>query len=71
VLGHSPGVGEGAAEEHLDVRVEAAELIAGPAHQRVVYRRVHAEQDLPAFAHEYREPAFTTGDGGCSPQSTT
>jgi len=51
VLGHSPGVGEGAAEQHLDVPVEAAELVAGPAHQRIVDRGVHAEQYLPALAH--------------------
>jgi hypothetical protein len=51
LLWHSPGVGERPAEDHLDVRVEAAELVAGPARQRVVDRWVHAEQDLPAFAH--------------------
>jgi hypothetical protein len=51
VLWHAPGIGQRAAEEHLDVGVEAAELVAGPAHQGVMDRGVHTEQDLAALAH--------------------
>ena len=51
--------------------VEAAELVAGPAHQRVVHRGIDPQQDLSAGSHVYSEPALTTADGGCSPHSTT
>src|SRR5438034_1902976 len=36
LLGHPPGVGERPAQQHLDVSVDAAELVVGPADQRVV-----------------------------------
>jgi hypothetical protein len=71
VLGHPSGVAERPAQQHLDLRVEAAQLVVGPADQRVVNRRVDPEQDLSALPHEYSDPALTTGDGGCSPHSTT
>jgi hypothetical protein len=68
---HSPGVGNGTAEQHLDVRVEAAELIAGPAHQPVPDRRVARESSTCRRWLSFKASrAFTTGDGGCSPQST-
>jgi hypothetical protein len=41
------------AEEHLDVGVEAAELVGRPAGEGVVDRRVDAEENLFALAaHE-------------------
>jgi hypothetical protein len=51
VLGHPAGVGERPAQEHLDVGVEAAELVAGPAHQRVMDRGIDTEQYLAAISH--------------------
>ena len=50
VLGHPGGLGERAAQQHLHVGVDAAELVVGPADQRVMDGRVDAEQDLPALA---------------------
>jgi hypothetical protein len=44
--------------------VEAAELVVGPADQRVLHGWVDAEQDLSAFAHVYGEPVLTNGEGG-------
>jgi hypothetical protein len=51
-LRHPPGANECSAEQHFDVGVDAPELVVGPADQRVMDRRIEAEQDLPAFAHE-------------------
>jgi hypothetical protein len=50
--GHPAGVVEGAPEQHLDVGVEAAELVSGPARQGIVHRWVDAQQHLLALAHE-------------------
>jgi hypothetical protein len=50
-LGHPAGLGEGPAQQHFDLGVQATELVAGPPHQRVVYGGVDAEQYLSAFAH--------------------
>jgi hypothetical protein len=55
------GVLERAPEQHLHLGVEAAELLVGPAHQRIVHRGIDAQQDLPTVAHVYSEPALTTG----------
>jgi hypothetical protein len=52
VFGHPTCAGEGLAQEHLDVRVDAAELICRPPGERVVHIGVDAEQDLfAALAH--------------------
>src|SRR5215469_2469049 len=72
MLGHPARIGKSSPQQHLDLRVEAAELIRRPPTQRVVHGRIEAEQDrLAFFVHEYRVPALTTGEGGWSPQSTT
>jgi hypothetical protein len=53
VSGHPAGVGESAPKQHLDVGVEAAELVGGPSGQGVVDLRVDAQQHLFALtAHE-------------------
>jgi hypothetical protein len=49
VSGHPAGVVEGAPEQHLDVGVEAAELVGGPSGERIVDRRVDAQQHLLAL----------------------
>jgi hypothetical protein len=41
---HPAGVDEGASEQHLDVGVEAAQLVIGPAGQGIVDRWVDAQQ---------------------------
>jgi hypothetical protein len=46
---HSVGVGESAPQQHLDVGVEAAELVGGPAGEGIVDRRVQAQRDLLAL----------------------
>jgi hypothetical protein len=51
VFGHPTGVVECSAQDHLDLAVEAAELVVGPAGERVVDGRVDPEQDLSAIAH--------------------
>jgi hypothetical protein len=51
--GHPAGVVEGTPEQHLDVSVEAAEFVGGPARQCIVHRWVDAKQYLFALAaHE-------------------
>jgi hypothetical protein len=51
--GHPAGVVEGTPKQHLDVGVEAAEVVSGPARQGVVHRGVDAQQHLFALAaHE-------------------
>ena len=49
VSGHPAGVVERAAEQHLDVGVEAAELVGGPSGKGIVDRRVDAQQHLFAL----------------------
>jgi hypothetical protein len=51
LLRHPPRVGERAPQEHLDLRVEAPELVVGPTDQRIVDGRVDPQQDLAALAH--------------------
>jgi hypothetical protein len=44
---------EGPAQQHLDLCVEAAELVSGPPGERIVDGRVDAQQHLFALtAHE-------------------
>ena len=45
---HPPRVVEGSSQEHFDMCVEAAELIGGPAGQRVVDGWVKAQRHLLA-----------------------
>jgi hypothetical protein len=47
--GHPAGVVEGASQQHLDLGVEAAELVIGPPGQGVVNRWVDAQQQLLAL----------------------
>jgi hypothetical protein len=47
--GHPAGVVQGASQQHLDVGVEAAELVSGPPGQGVVHRWVDAQQHLFAL----------------------
>jgi hypothetical protein len=50
--GHPAGIIESASQEHLDLGVEAAEIISGPPREGVVDRRVDTQQNLLAlFAH--------------------
>lgn len=64
VLWHASGVAQRFAQQHLHLGVDAAELVVGPAHERIVDRRVDPQQDLSALAHVYSEPVLTTGEGG-------
>jgi hypothetical protein len=51
--GHAAGVIEGASQQHLDLGVEAAKLVSSPTGERIVDRRVDAQQHLLALrAHE-------------------
>jgi hypothetical protein len=51
--GHPARVAEGATQQHLDLGVEAAKLVRGPASQGIMDRRVEAQQYLLALAaHE-------------------
>src|SRR5674476_1608992 len=61
---HTSRVGQRPSQQHLHLGVDAAELVVGPTDQRVMDGRIEAKQDLPALAHVYSEPVFTTGDGG-------
>lgn len=61
---HSSLLGQRPSQQHLHLGVDAAELVVGPTDERVVDGRIEAKQDLPALAHVYSEPVFTTGDGG-------
>lgn len=62
--GHPSSVAQRFAQQHLHLGIDAAELVVGPAHERIVDRRIDPQQDLPALAHVYREPVFTTGEAG-------
>jgi hypothetical protein len=52
VPGHPAGIDESAAKQHLDLGIDTAELVGGPADQCVVDRRIDAEENLAAFGHE-------------------
>jgi hypothetical protein len=47
--GHPAGVVEGVPEQHLDVGVEAAELVGRPSGKGIVDGRVDAQQHLFAL----------------------
>lgn len=40
VLGHAAGVLEGTAQEHLDLGVQTAQVVGGPAGERIVHGRI-------------------------------
>ena len=48
---HSSRAGQRASQQHLDLGVDASELVVGPTDKRVVDGRIEAKQDLPALAH--------------------
>ncbi len=51
--GHPACVVEGTPKQHLDVSVEAAELVSRPAREGIVHRWIDAQQHLFALAaHE-------------------
>jgi hypothetical protein len=53
LAGHPAGVVEGPSKQHLDVGVEAAEVVSGPARQGIMHRWIDAQQHLFALtAHE-------------------
>ena len=61
VSGQPAGLGQGAAEQELDLGVAAAQFVAGPPRQRVAHGGVEAEHDALTFGdYWYREPVFTT-----------
>jgi len=64
LLGHSAGIAERAAQQHLKLSVDTPELVICPTSQRVVDGGIDAQQDLTPLAHVYNDPVFTTGDGG-------
>ena len=51
LLRHSPGVVEGPAQQHLDVGIEAAELIGRPLGQGIMDGRINPQQYLLAVTH--------------------
>lgn len=73
--GKGPGVSPPALqrvpEQVLDLAVQAAQIVLGPALQRVVQRGVEAEQKGLARHYWYRVPALITGWVPRSAQSTT
>jgi hypothetical protein len=53
MFGHAALIVERAAQDHLDLRVETAQFVGGPAGERVVNRWVEAQRDLLALpVHE-------------------
>jgi hypothetical protein len=48
---HSSGVVEGSAEQHLDVGVEAAELVGRPLGERIMDSGIYPKQYLLAVTH--------------------
>src|SRR6266566_400940 len=60
-----PGVGQGVAQEELDLGVGAAQLVGGPPGQGVVHRRVQAQQDAFSLTHVVTAPALTGTESRC------
>ena len=54
--GEPPGLTKRFAEKHLYLSRRAAELVAGPANQSVVYQRVHPDQYVLTFGHGEASP---------------
>jgi hypothetical protein len=50
LLRHPPDVVERPAQQHLDVGVEAAELVGRPAGERIMDGRVEAQRELLALS---------------------
>jgi hypothetical protein len=48
----TPGIGQGAPKEELDLRIRAAELVGSPPGQRVVDGRIEPEEDALALGHQ-------------------
>jgi hypothetical protein len=46
LLGQSASVAQRPPQQHLDVRVEAAELVSSPSREGIVDRWVDAQKDL-------------------------
>src|SRR6185437_16662485 len=65
LAGQPPGVGQGTAQEELDLGVGAAQLVGGPPGQGVVDRRVQAQQETLALAHVVTVPALTGTGSRC------
>jgi hypothetical protein len=51
MFGHPTGVVQCSAQDHLDLTVDAAQLVVGPAGERVVDGGIDPQQDLAAIAH--------------------
>jgi len=52
IPGHPARIDKGSPQQHLDLCVEAAELIRRPPTQRVMHGRIEAEQErLTVLAH--------------------
>ena len=50
---HPAGIGQRSSEQHLDLRVDAAELVVGPPGQCVMHCGVDPQEDLfTVLAHE-------------------
>jgi len=60
-----PGVGQGTAQEELDLGVGAAQLVGRPPGQGVVDRRVQAQQQALALTHVVTAPALTGTGSRC------
>jgi hypothetical protein len=52
LLGHPAGIGQRVAQQHLDLGVDTAELVIGPARQSIMDRWVDAKEYLlPVLTH--------------------
>ena len=60
-----PGVGQGAAQEELDLGVGAAQFVGGPPGQGVVDGGVEPQQETLALAHVVTVPALTGTGSRC------
>jgi hypothetical protein len=62
--GQPPRVGEGAAQQELDLGVSAAQFVRGPPGQGVMNGWVQPQQDALALAHRVTVPAITDSGTG-------
>lgn len=63
-LGRSSGFLEGSAQQHLDVSIEASELVGRPPGQRIMDSWVDPQQDLLAITHGSRVESAGIDDWG-------